>query len=45
MSAPEQGPARQRPRSVYHGAPEEELTEPLLPRWFVLVALASIPLG
>jgi hypothetical protein len=34
-----------RPRSPYEGARVEELEEPLLPRWFVLLALAAIPLA
>ncbi len=34
-----------RPRPVYEGARTEELEEPLLPRWFVLLALAAIPVA
>lgn len=33
------------PRPVYEGARVEELEEPLLPRWFVLLALAAIPVA
>lgn len=32
-------------RSPYEGARVEELQEPLLPRWFVLLLLASVPLA
>ncbi|MGI9018629.1 MAG: hypothetical protein ACR2HR_16250 [Euzebya sp.] len=34
-----------RPKSVYDGARVEELEEPLLPRWFVLLAVTSIPIA
>lgn len=32
-------------RSPWEGAREEELAEPLLPRWFVLLALATVPVA
>lgn len=43
MTDPSAG--RGRPRSVYAGARVEELEEPLLPRWFVLLAVALIPVA
>lgn len=33
------------PRSPYEGARTEELNEPLLPRWFVLLLLAMVPVA
>lgn len=33
------------PKNPYEGARVEELEEPLLPRWFVLLALAAIPVA
>ncbi|WP_370324675.1 hypothetical protein [Euzebya sp.] len=34
-----------RARDVYAGARSEELAEPLLPRWFVLLALTAVPVA
>ncbi len=34
-----------RPRSVYDGARVEELNEPLLPRWFVLLMVGAVPVA
>lgn len=44
MSTPTGGTGR-RNRSVYDGARVEELEEPLLPRWFVLLAVGLIPVA
>lgn len=43
MTNPSGGPVRG--RGVYAGARVEELEEPLLPRWFVLLAVALIPVA
>lgn len=34
-----------RPQSPYEGARVEELEEPLLPRWFVVLAVVSVPVA
>ncbi len=39
------GSSRDRGRSPYDGARVEELEEPLLPRWFVLLAVALVPVA
>lgn len=44
MTEPPGGGLR-RPRSVYAGARVEALEEPLLPRWFVLLAVALVPVA
>lgn len=37
--------ARRPPRPAYEGARVEELEEPLLPRWFVLLAVLAVPVA
>lgn len=36
---------RQPYRDPYEGLPTDELAEPILPRWFVLLALATVPVA
>lgn len=36
---------RQEPKDPYAGLPTDELDEPLLPRWFVLLAVATVPVA
>ncbi len=37
--------ARRRDKDPYEGLPTDELAEPLLPRWFVLLALVTVPVA
>lgn len=38
-------PGRRAYRDPYAGLPTDELDEPVLPRWFVLIALATVPVA